>query len=372
MIRSQGLGFIKLNNRKLFFAGISIAVIGIVLLTTSVLLYIVQSVDSSKMASFDYEISKPVPLDQTSVFNQGAKLSNKSEPKAITQNNQGKTDSTLSKSMGSNKSPSNQEGQSYINSTENNSSSSAPIISKKSATAIIATPTPVPDNTMSLTSQPDIRKATSSPSEMIVNTPTQSTKPQINEQQTEQSKKKLNPATVNITPALDKGHIDINLFSPISAFSLSSSDKPKNLFIPIIDLSATIKPLNITILNQSLSWETPNRIVGHIPITSTPGELNQGWYFGHYETLLTNEGNIFNDLPEIVDFLKSNRQVFVMINSGNHQFLYQVYKTEVVHQDLLQLTNSQIAEITLVTCVPKYKYDHRLLVTASLIGVRNI
>ena len=59
-----------------------------------------------------------------------------------------------------------------------------------------------------------------------------------------------------------------------------------------------------------------------------------------------------------------------MINAGDYQFLYQTYKTEIVHQDALELTNSKIAEITLVTCVPKYKYDHRLLVTASLIGVR--
>ena len=366
------MGYIKSNNRKFFWAGIWIAVIGIVLLATAVWLYVVQSVDSSKMASFDYEIAKPTPLNQPSVLNQGAKLSNKSEPKPTTQNNQSKTEHALGKSKEPNKSPSSQEGQSPINSTVNNSSSSIQVISKTSTVAIIATPTSNPDNNLSLTSQTVVSKTTSTPSAMILNTPSHSTKAQKEEQQTEQSKKKSTPVTINVAPTPDKGHIEINLFSPISDFSLSSTDKPQNLFIPIIDLSANIKPLNIITLNESLSWETPNRIVGHIPITSTPGEFNQGWYFGHYETLLTNEGNIFNDLPEIVDLLKSNRQVFVMINSDNHQFLYQVYKTEVVHQDFLELTNSQVAEITLVTCVPKYKYDHRLLVTASLIGIRNI
>ena len=70
------MGYIKSNNRKFFWAGIWISVIGIVLLATAVWLYVVQSVDSSKMASFDYEIAKPTPLNQPSVLNQGAKLSN--------------------------------------------------------------------------------------------------------------------------------------------------------------------------------------------------------------------------------------------------------------------------------------------------------
>ena len=254
----------------------------------------------------------------------------------------------------------------------NNSSSSVPIISKKNTTSIIAIPISKPDNSFSSPIQTATTKTTSTPSALISSTPSHRTQPQNEEEQRQYANQQLNPVVVNVAPDPDKGYVETNLFSPISAFSLSSSDKPKNLFIPIIDLSANINPLNITTLNKSLSWETPNRIVGHIPITSTPGELNQGWYFGHYETLLTNEGNIFNDLPQIVDFLKSNQQVFVMINAGSHQFLYQVYKTEVVHQDYLELTNSRIAEITLVTCVPKYKYDHRLLVTASLIGIRNI
>ena len=62
----------------------------------------------------------------------------------------------------------------------------------------------------------------------------------------------------------------------------------------------------------------------------------------------------------------NQKKIFIQLS----KLFYQTYKTEVVHQDSLKLTDSKIAEITLVTCVPKYKYDHRLLVTASLIGIR--
>ena len=51
-------------------------------------------------------------------------------------------------------------------------------------------------------------------------------------------------------------------------------------------------------------------------------------------------------------------------------YLYEVYKTDVVYQDDLRLYDSDQATLTLVTCVPALTYDHRLLVTARLVGVK--
>ena len=58
------------------------------------------------------------------------------------------------------------------------------------------------------------------------------------------------------------------------------------------------------------------------------------------------------------------------IVTDDGEYLYQVTETEVVHQDDLQLTETDDSTITLVTCVPRMVYDHRMLVTGKLAGVK--
>ena len=361
------MGFIRLIDRKLFLAGIGLAVTGLVFSVAAIYFYTIQYVDSSKMASFDYEITKPIALNQSIILNQSTQLNNKNEPPAGTPNSHNKVVAAGQKPNEMSNPSSNQIQDNRIKHNGHNASPSMPTNSSNNQRNTITAPTPTSDNQFHIPSQPILIQPTSTPVAAIVSKGTSQAQNKITPKETDN---KIIPPPSIYKPEVDKGVVQTSLFSPISVFAFEKSATPKNLLIPILDLSADIKPLTITVLNDSLSWETPNSIVGYIPTSSTPGELNQGWYFGHYETLLTDEGNIFNDLPEIVELLKSDQQVFVMINAGDYQFLYQAYKTEVVHQDSLELVNSQVAEITLVTCVPKYKYDHRLLVTASLIGVR--
>ncbi len=361
------MGFVKINNRLLLWAGVGIAVMGTVFFSTALYFYVIQSVDSSKMASLDYEIAKPKPIIKTTPLKQ------ESEPSANAPYSNSKSvpnsaDSNLPKPKETTDNHIKKKVVAETINTKHSTSSSPQIISTPTA-IITSTTTSSRDNTFPL-SKDVTTHAMPTTTQAVPASPTVTA--QMRKEDNNTGKKTMILLPANNSPLPNKQPIEIDLFSPVHEFSFNESDKPNNLFIPLIDLTADIEPLTITTLNESLSWETPNRIVGHIPITSTPGELKQGWYFGHYETLLTNEGNIFNDLPLIVDLLKDNQQVFVMINTNDHQFLYQAYKTEVVHEDYLKLTNSQIAEITLVTCVPKYKYDHRLLVTASLIGIRQL
>ena len=92
------MGFIKLVGRKLFLIGIGIAVIGLVFVVAAIYFYIIQSVDSSKMNSFDYEIAKPIPLNKSPILNQSTQFNNKNEPPADTPNKQNKADAPAQKS----------------------------------------------------------------------------------------------------------------------------------------------------------------------------------------------------------------------------------------------------------------------------------
>lgn len=141
--------------------------------------------------------------------------------------------------------------------------------------------------------------------------------------------------------------------------------------IPIINVDTTVDELGIVDLGDSRAYETPKNTVGHIPQTVNPGQPGNGWFFGHLESPVRGEGNVFFHLPEIPTHLENGEPVYIILETENRDYLYLVSETKVVHQQDLRLYDSEQPTITLVTCVPRLLYDYRLLVTAKLVGTRN-
>ena len=142
--------------------------------------------------------------------------------------------------------------------------------------------------------------------------------------------------------------------------------------IPALDMDAEVYDLELANLTDSKAYETPKFSVGHIPTTPNPGAIGNGWFFGHLESPIQGEGNVFSGLPKIPELLRSGEDVFVLAESIERVFIYQVTETDLIHEDALILYNTDDSRITLVTCFPRLKYDHRLLVTAKLIGTIDI
>ncbi len=141
--------------------------------------------------------------------------------------------------------------------------------------------------------------------------------------------------------------------------------------IPSIEVDSPISNLGIIDLGDSSYYETPDRVVGRIPEMANPGELGNTWLFGHLESIIGGEGNVFHRLPEIPKLLSNGDPVYVnLLNAGGDEFLYQVTKTQVVHQDDLALYDVGDATVTLVACVPRLIYDHRILITGKLVGIK--
>ena len=141
--------------------------------------------------------------------------------------------------------------------------------------------------------------------------------------------------------------------------------------IPVIGVDSTVEELAILELGDSRAYETPKNVVGHIPQTPNPAEPGTGWYFGHLESPIKGEGNVFGKLPEIPEHLRNGDPVYVAIEGKNGELLYQVTRTQVLHQSELQLHDVGGSTVILVACVPRLVYDHRLLVTAKLVGINN-
>ncbi|MDA1258195.1 MAG: sortase [Chloroflexi bacterium] len=143
----------------------------------------------------------------------------------------------------------------------------------------------------------------------------------------------------------------------------------ETLKIPAIGLTTGVYDLTLHTEGDRLVWESPVDIVGHIPGTALPGQTGAGWYFGHLESPVRGEGNVFHDLPDVVDLVK-NDPVDIIIGSADGEFLYRVTGTDFVHRDDLVLAETSESTVTLAASYPKLVYDHRLLVTGELLAFR--
>ena len=177
---------------------------------------------------------------------------------------------------------------------------------------------------------------------------------------------------LSLSPTVDDSDL-LDGYLPIDdkqAPEMGTLSRASRIRIPSIELIAPVQELSIIDLENSRSFETPDRVVGHIPSTANPGERGNGWFFGHLESPLLKEGSIFRDLPKIPELVRQGEIVRVILETEGGNFLYEITETNVVHEDQLRIIESGTASVTLVTCVPALVYDHRLLVMAELTGFK--
>ena len=161
-------------------------------------------------------------------------------------------------------------------------------------------------------------------------------------------------------------------FSPIGETGVTISDIPPStrILIPAIGVDSTISELSILDLGDSRTYESPNNTVGHIPESANAGEKGASWFFGHTESPISREGSVFFNLQKVPEKLRNGEEVFIITDNGINQFLYRATSTQVVHQDDLRLDATPGADINLVSSVPRFVYDHRLVVSGELIALR--
>ena len=173
----------------------------------------------------------------------------------------------------------------------------------------------------------------------------------------------VDPASVG--PRLPEGFVLID-FS--SQGNLPETAPAKWMSIGALDINSIVEELSVVELGDRRAYETPSNSVGHIPETANAGEPGEGWYFGHTESPVLDEGSVFFRLQEIPEMLRRGQNIDIITDNGTDQFLYRVTRTRVVHEDDLALESGGGPEIHLVSCVPRLVYDHRLIVDAQLIG----
>ena len=179
----------------------------------------------------------------------------------------------------------------------------------------------------------------------------------------------------------------IRNFRPISAnegAAPGTAPLPGRLIIPAIGVDSKVAGLSIMDLGDSRAYETPKHVVGYLPESSRPGETGSAWLFGHLESPIAGEGNVFYDLPKIPGLLRKGEDVFAIVESGTTSYLYKLTEAFVVPQDQLSTDYPSMqqlkpefarlspgnANLHMVACVPRFVYDHRLVVSGELVGIK--
>ena len=150
--------------------------------------------------------------------------------------------------------------------------------------------------------------------------------------------------------------------------ALTTATAATSISVSAVEIDASVLELAIENLGDRRAYETPSQAVGHIPETSNAGEDGDAWFFGHMESPLIGEGEVFRSLQDVPGKLAAGEEVQIITNNGSEQFLYRVTGTRVVHEDDLTLTGDGGPNIHLVACFPRLVYDHRLIVDAELIA----
>ena len=170
-------------------------------------------------------------------------------------------------------------------------------------------------------------------------------------------------------PASYRESLLLQGFTPIDELPYGNvRPSATRLRVPAIDIDSSVKELEILELGGSRAYETPANTVGHIPETANAGETGSSWFFGHTESPTLGEGSVFFNLSKIPDKLRNGEDVFIIADNGQQQFLYRVTSSQVVHQRDIKLYDTGAATIHLVSCLPRWVYDHRLIITGELVA----
>ena len=73
------MDLIKLFDKKYLLAGVTTVFIGLVFVGIAISFYTIQILDSSKMASLDYEIPKPIAINKPPPLNESVPIDKKEE-----------------------------------------------------------------------------------------------------------------------------------------------------------------------------------------------------------------------------------------------------------------------------------------------------
>ena len=151
-----------------------------------------------------------------------------------------------------------------------------------------------------------------------------------------------------------------------AAWPVGTQPAASRLIVPGLGIDVKLDELRVTgstIVNYA---SADNPAAGYATVSANPGERGAMWLFGP-----AGKGSrSFSSLSRSGELLQSGKEMMMFVNTPERQYLYAATHSEVIPASALRLNSTERATVHLVVPVPSGLYDHFLVLSGELIGVK--
>ena len=153
--------------------------------------------------------------------------------------------------------------------------------------------------------------------------------------------------------------------SPDRASPLGTLAPATRLIIPELGINVKMDQASLTggtVVDQSTEIDPAD----YANVQANPGERGSMWFFGGPGDL----ADSFGGLTDAPDLLSEGGDIFLFVDNGSRVYLYAATHTDVISARELRLSGSPRATVHLAVPVPAGIYDHFLVMSGELVGVK--
>lgn len=152
---------------------------------------------------------------------------------------------------------------------------------------------------------------------------------------------------------------------PNDASDLGTLPNAERLIVPELGINVKMSHTDVTgasILNSAKGKDADNISV----VQANPGERGALWFFGE-----AGQGaNTFGGVQTAPELLEEGEDILMFVSNGSQVYLYAATHTDVIAADEMHLSGSDRSTIHLTVPVPPGLFDHFLVLSGELVGVK--
>ena len=157
-------------------------------------------------------------------------------------------------------------------------------------------------------------------------------------------------------------------FTPLNqsdAEPLGTLAPAQRVIVPKLGINVTMNQISLTgaSIVKELAGIDPAE---YEAVQANPGERGAMWLFG----AAGKGADAFGGLNNAAGLLTKGNDLLIYVNSGTQIYLYGATHTDVIPADDLRLSSTDRATIHLAVPTPPGLYDHFLVLTGELVGVK--
>lgn len=151
-----------------------------------------------------------------------------------------------------------------------------------------------------------------------------------------------------------------------AAWPVGTQPPASRLIVPALGIDARLDEVSVSGSSIARYASADNPAAGYSSVTANPGERGAMWLFGPSGAGVRS----FGSLTRAPRLIAEGEEVLMFVNTSDRDYLYAATHSEVVRDTELRLNSSNRATVHLVVPVPNGWYDHFLIVSGELVGVR--